>query len=83
MTFFPADRLRAVVVRGMVSLCAAAHYVAVDGSGRLLARQRHQGPVPWSQRLQGPRALVKQEGTRAFGPGHLPGLPLVLLLGAG
>ena len=65
MTFFPADRLRAVVVLGMVSLSAAA---ALRGSGwlrRLLARQRHQGSVPWPKRPRGsaPRSP----------PGPLPG----------
>jgi len=35
------------------------HYVAVGVSGRLLARQRHQGSVPWShKKAPGPHAPV-------------------------
>jgi hypothetical protein len=59
MPFFPADRLRAVVVQGVGSLSAAAALRVVGGSGRLQARQRHQGPVPWSyKKAPGLRASV-------------------------
>jgi hypothetical protein len=58
MPFFPADRLRAVVVQGMGSLRAAAALRVVGGSGRLQARQRHQGSVPWSKKAPGLRASV-------------------------
>jgi len=58
MALFPADRLRAVVVQGVASLCAAAALRVVGGSGRLQARQRHQGSVPWSKKAPGLRASV-------------------------
>jgi hypothetical protein len=58
MPFFLADRLRAVVVQGMGSLSAAAALRVVGGSGRLQARQRHQGSVPWSKKAPGLRASV-------------------------
>ena len=61
MTTFPADRLRAMVVQVMVSLCAAAHYAAVAGFGWLLARPKAPGPSALVEKAPGlrPRSLAR------------------------